>query len=74
MVALAMGKMGAGELNYSSDIDLICLFDQDRYPGEDAGGPRLLHPGHPPDDRAPVGHRPTAMSSAATCGCVPMPA
>lgn len=34
MVALAMGKGGAGELNYSSDIDLICLFDQDRY-GED---------------------------------------
>ena len=34
MFALAMGKMGAGELNYSSDIDLICLFDQDRY-GED---------------------------------------
>ncbi|MCF8510732.1 MAG: glutamine-synthetase adenylyltransferase, partial [Rhodobacteraceae bacterium] len=32
MFALAMGKMGAGELNYSSDIDLICLFDQDRYP------------------------------------------
>lgn len=24
---LAMGKMGAHELNYSSDIDLICLFD-----------------------------------------------
>ncbi len=35
MVALAMGKMGARELNYSSDIDLICLFDQDRY-GADA--------------------------------------
>ncbi|MCU0801955.1 MAG: bifunctional [glutamine synthetase] adenylyltransferase/[glutamine synthetase]-adenylyl-L-tyrosine phosphorylase [Rhodobacteraceae bacterium] len=32
MVALAMGKMGAGELNYSSDIDLICLFDDSRYP------------------------------------------
>lgn len=31
MVALAMGKMGAGELNYSSDIDLICLFDGDRF-------------------------------------------
>ena len=31
MVALAMGKGGARELNYSSDIDLICLFDQDRY-------------------------------------------
>ncbi|MEG4645591.1 hypothetical protein VB636_22965, partial [Paracoccus sp. APAP_BH8] len=25
IVALAMGKMGAGELNYSSDIDLIGL-------------------------------------------------
>lgn len=30
-VAIAMGKMGAGELNYSSDIDLICLFDQGRF-------------------------------------------
>jgi glutamate-ammonia-ligase adenylyltransferase len=30
-VALAMGKHGARELNYSSDIDLICLFDQDRF-------------------------------------------
>ncbi|WP_136645410.1 glutamine-synthetase adenylyltransferase [Tabrizicola sp. YIM 78059] len=35
MVALAMGKMGAGELNYSSDIDLICLFDETLYPGEE---------------------------------------
>jgi [glutamine synthetase] adenylyltransferase / [glutamine synthetase]-adenylyl-L-tyrosine phosphorylase len=34
MFALAMGKMGAGELNYSSDIDLIMLFDDTRYPGE----------------------------------------
>ncbi len=33
MVTLAMGKMGAGELNYSSDIDLICLFDETRYDG-----------------------------------------
>ena len=28
-VVLAMGKMGAGELNYSSDIDLIVFFDPD---------------------------------------------
>ncbi|MFW5880903.1 MAG: glutamine-synthetase adenylyltransferase, partial [Roseicyclus sp.] len=35
MVALAMGKMGAGELNYSSDIDLICLFDETRFEGPD---------------------------------------
>jgi glutamate-ammonia-ligase adenylyltransferase len=27
----AMGKMGAFELNYSSDIDLICLFDESRF-------------------------------------------
>jgi glutamate-ammonia-ligase adenylyltransferase len=35
MVALAMGKMGAGELNYSSDIDLICLFDDTRFDDAD---------------------------------------
>ncbi|WP_292020424.1 glutamine-synthetase adenylyltransferase [Maritimibacter sp. UBA3975] len=34
-MALAMGKMGAGELNYSSDIDLIMLFDDDRYDEDD---------------------------------------
>ncbi len=28
LFALAMGKMGAHELNYSSDIDLIVLFDE----------------------------------------------
>src|SRR6056300_144932 len=32
---LAMGKMGAGELNYSSDIDLICLFDESRFDPSD---------------------------------------
>jgi glutamate-ammonia-ligase adenylyltransferase len=31
LVAFAMGKMGAGELNYSSDIDLIVLFDGARH-------------------------------------------
>lgn len=35
MFALAMGKHGAGELNYSSDIDLICLFDESRFEGID---------------------------------------
>lgn len=35
MVVLAMGKMGAGELNYSSDIDLICLFDESRFSNDD---------------------------------------
>jgi glutamate-ammonia-ligase adenylyltransferase len=35
MVVLAMGKMGAHELNYSSDIDLICLFDETRFDRDD---------------------------------------
>ena len=29
-IVLAMGKYGAGELNYSSDIDLIVFYDPDR--------------------------------------------
>ena len=29
---LAMGKLGAFELNYSSDIDLICFFDEEVFP------------------------------------------
>lgn len=29
-IVLGMGKYGAGELNYSSDIDLIIFFDRDR--------------------------------------------
>ena len=34
-VVFAMGKMGAGELNYSSDIDLICMFDETQHAPED---------------------------------------
>ncbi|SET30350.1 bifunctional [glutamine synthetase] adenylyltransferase/[glutamine synthetase]-adenylyl-L-tyrosine phosphorylase [Oceanicella actignis] len=36
LTALAMGKGGARELNYSSDIDLIFLFDESRYGARDA--------------------------------------
>ena len=35
MTVLAMGKQGAGELNYSSDIDLICLYDDARFDAAD---------------------------------------
>ncbi|WEF23617.1 glutamine-synthetase adenylyltransferase [Paracoccus sp. S3-43] len=35
LFALAMGKGGARELNYSSDIDLIVLFDETAYAGSD---------------------------------------
>ncbi|MCQ8241098.1 glutamine-synthetase adenylyltransferase [Rhizosaccharibacter radicis] len=31
-IVLAMGKLGARELNYSSDIDLVLLFDPDAQP------------------------------------------
>jgi glutamate-ammonia-ligase adenylyltransferase len=31
-VALALGKLGSGELNYSSDVDLILLYDPARLP------------------------------------------
>ncbi len=34
-VVLGMGKLGAGELNYSSDVDLILLYDPDAHPGRD---------------------------------------
>ncbi len=37
---LAMGKMGAGELNYSSDIDLIVLFDRDKVDYRHHRGPQ----------------------------------
>ena len=40
LIALALGKQGAGELNYSSDIDPILLYDRERLPcrqGEDPG-------------------------------------
>jgi len=35
LIILAMGKMGAHELNYSSDIDLIVLFDETRFDPDD---------------------------------------
>lgn len=34
-IILGMGKLGAGELNYSSDIDLIVLFDREMAPAAD---------------------------------------
>ena len=40
LAVLAMGKMGAFELNYSSDIDLICLFDETRFAPEDYAAAR----------------------------------
>ena len=41
-VVLAMGKLGAGELNYSSDIDLIVLFDETKFAPEDHAAARKV--------------------------------
>ena len=38
---IAMGKMGAGELNYSSDIDFSVFFDAELLAGADAREPRV---------------------------------
>ncbi len=39
LTVLGMGKLGAGELNYSSDIDLVVLYDPDAHPNSDRIGP-----------------------------------
>ncbi len=41
-IVLGMGKFGAGELNYSSDIDLIVLFDEARVRLADGVEPTTL--------------------------------
>ena len=38
LVVLGMGKLGAGELNYSSDIDLIVLYDHEIIRSDDPDG------------------------------------
>jgi len=38
LFVIAMGKLGARELNYSSDIDLICLFERRRFAASRRGG------------------------------------
>lgn len=40
LVLLAMGKYGAFELNYSSDIDIVAFFDAKRFPLRKFGEPR----------------------------------
>ena len=42
MIVLALGKHGARELNYSSDVDLILLFDEERFRPQGAE-PAMAH-------------------------------
>ena len=70
-IVLAMGKMGAGELNYSSDIDLIVFFDPRAptlAPGHRAAA--ILRARHAGAGAACCSSAPaTAMCSASICGC-----
>ena len=73
LTVLAMGKYGAFELNYSSDIDLVVFYDAEKFPFAKRGDPRgaavdivrglvkLL-------SEATA----TAMSSGWICACAPM--
>ena len=38
LIVLAMGKLGGGDLNYSSDVDLIVLYDADKAAGRMPAG------------------------------------
>lgn len=40
LILLAMGKGGAFELNYSSDLDLVAFYDAERFPFRKRGDPR----------------------------------
>ena len=68
-VVLAMGKMGAHELNYSSDIDLIVLYDETRRARRGHRAGRAVRPPHAQPRQADAGahrrrlrvpHRPAA--------------
>ena len=67
-----MGKLGGGELNVSSDIDLVFVYPEE---GETAG-PRVIanreyfdRLGRRVDRRAQRRRPPMATCSASTCGC-----
>ena len=42
LIVLGMGKLGARELNYSSDIDLILFYDPDAHPNPDTLGATFI--------------------------------
>ncbi len=75
LIVLAMGKQGGGELNVSSDIDLIFVYPED---GDTAAAgrpapavePRILHPpGQAPDRRRCPRSSKTASRSGSTWRC-----
>ena len=77
MVALALGKQGAGELNYSSDIDPILLYDPKTLPRRErdepgeaaqmaaaaASGPTILASPQGPATAAPAAASASGMTT-----------
>ena len=74
LVVIGMGKLGGGELNVSSDIDLVFVYPEE---GETDGARTLANReffdrlGRRVDRRARRCHRRRLSSSASTCGCGP---
>ena len=73
-VVLGLGKLGGAELNYSSDIDLIFLYDEDGQTAGPAGRLQrrvLRADGERDRPAARRPHRARAWPTASTCGCGP---
>jgi [glutamine synthetase] adenylyltransferase / [glutamine synthetase]-adenylyl-L-tyrosine phosphorylase len=65
LVVIAMGKLGGGELNFSSDVDLVMLFPESgETVGAEPGGSQAT--GAPPSSTAPSGTAPSATPPSAT--------
>ena len=76
LVVIAMGKHGAFELNYSSDIDLVVFYEEERFPFALRGDKRTRRrrSGEAAGASFSRRRRSTAMCSASICACVPTPA
>ena len=67
---IAMGKLGSHELNYSSDVDLLLLFDPERLPRRERDEPARRRFGSGGgSSRSCRSAPPTAMSRGSICGC-----
>ncbi len=73
LVVLGMGKLGAGELNFSSDVDLVFAYPGGRRNhGRPARATRNISPpGAAADPASSTSAPPKGSSSASTCACVP---
>ena len=71
-VVIAMGKLGGGELNYSSDIDLVFVSNgEEAEPGDEARAGPLAQVGRAAHGRARPAPPWKASSTGSTCACAP---